>query len=167
MVKLAHKQRQLSFTCSNKKQKIIFNWSLRAAHSIHYINIEIYITSKSFTFTEKTTTTTTNAVLARFTLKDAEMLRLAIPPPCLILPQLHRSWFPLKTCFWDSFRTAISLGPAFQKIPIGNSFKPALSQHTETGQQMLQLASLRLTTFLNCLGPPKTNSISKINWKQL
>jgi hypothetical protein len=60
---------------------------------------------------------------------------------------------PLKTCFQDNLRTVGSLAPASQTVPVRTSFKPVLSQHTETAQQMLELAFLRLTIFLIFLDP--------------
>ena len=83
---------------------------------------------------------TKNAAQTRVTLRDVEVLRLAVPALCLDLTSTALKLIPLKTCFQENFKTPKSFGPTFQTIPVGTSFKPALSQHTETGQQMLQLA---------------------------
>lgn len=58
---------------------------MHIAHSIHYGNVEIYITSKRFMFIDKTTKI---QALTGFTLEGVEMLRPAVSAPFLILPQM-------------------------------------------------------------------------------
>lgn len=60
-----------------------------------------------------------------------------------------------KDLLLDIFKTASSLGPAFQTVLTRTSCSPTLAQHTETGQPTLQLAFLKLTIFLIFLGPPQ------------
>jgi hypothetical protein len=47
MIKLTSTDRQLSFTCSNKKKEIIFTWSMNITFLYTNVYIEPYIACKS------------------------------------------------------------------------------------------------------------------------
>lgn len=110
---------------------------MNVAHSIDYDNTEIYIASGNFMCAEKNNQEYSSDKIHPV---DPEMLTLTVLASCLILPQTPSILGPLKICFQDNFKTVTSVGPTSQTYPIGTSLKPELSQHIETGQQMMPAA---------------------------
>lgn len=105
----------------------------------------MYITFKSFMFTD---TSEVNADLKRSTVGDVKVLRcwdIFIPLCCLILPRTYLMLFPQKSVSGKVSKTASYIVTYHRLLQSGLPLSPDLSQHTETGQQMLQLAFLRLT----------------------
>lgn len=120
--------------------------SLTHLYMVHtpykYLYRAVYCLSGLYTAEWKTK----RAALTEFTLEDAEILRPAIQLPAWSYLNCIKA-VSCKVLLLKHFQNTSSCSPDFQIVLIRTSFKPALSQLTETGQQMLQLAVLRLTTF--------------------
>lgn len=164
MFKLAPKERQFSFTCSAREQKITSNWSVHIAHSIHYSDTKIYITSESFIILRKKPRTHQT----RFTLWDAEMPRFTVPVPCMILLQTASMLIPWSsTSRTASEKAAIPNWSASQTIPVRTSVKPwTFSAHREW-RATVTASFMKTNHFLNFLGPHQRKTMFKISRKPL
>lgn len=131
-------------------ERIIFSWIVHTAHSIHVLMQKMCISVKSlYVCREKPPDKEGKALLKRFILryaeKDAELLRHIYSSILLnSASQITLKAAPLGICIWNSFKTPSWDGPVVHTVPVRTSVKPTFSHHTETGQQILQLAFLRL-----------------------
>lgn len=98
--------------------------------------------------------------LTRFTIedaeKDAETIKYIYSSICLILPMTASVLFP--QLHLGQFQNGYPDHLEPPTISVRTSFKLSLPQHVDTGQQMLQLVFLRLTTT-----PPPTHTHTKEN----
>lgn len=124
----AAQERQMSSLCSNKEQRITFNWYVHLAHSIMLLH-KCVLLVRVYMFTEQ---------------KDQIPMEWRQPwqgspskmLKCWDIASLqHPAWSTLRLpqlLFHQNFKVASSLHPAFKTIPIRISSKPAFLQ--ETGQ---------------------------------
>lgn len=125
---------------------------MHSAQSIHMLLQKCILPLRVYRFTD---TNEVKATLTRFTLRDAAMLR-------------H-----IYSTSWSSYNFLKNLHPAIFKMArlssivrpfqSGLQLSPEFSQYTESGQQMIQLAFLRLTNIQNWGGGGKKGCRQKEN----
>lgn len=147
----------MSFTCSNKEQKFV-NWAVHLAHSIHcwyrtkYYWWELMCSHRM---------TTKEAALTGSILGGAGK-----PTPasdCFDAVSSQETGF--QNSFMEDCRPHIH-PDSFRTIQPRLQLSPALPYHTDTGQQMLQLAIFRITFFF-FFGPKVLSQSLKMGWMVL